>query len=338
MNKKRTIKKNETIRLSILLAVCLLLLVATIIVACRAFSKDKPVADTTSPQYIELSIVEGTNLADAKTKLSGLGISFEVVSTSSRTPNKVEKIEYIGKVENGKIFVEVGTTVKLYSNEVGKDKIIYLTFDDGPTQDNTDYILDKLEEYGIQASFFVEGRDVAIYPEKMVRTFENGHIIACHSFDHTDNYIYASIDNFLEQIEQYENALRNALGEEKYVQVKKIIRFPGGTNTSYLNGKNASDYLDAVRGAGYIIYDWTALTNDCDDRYRNPGESDVDYFIRSLTESLKRAKANELDLIVLMHDKKPTRQALVQILDYLVSEGYYFDTIDNCPEYTLAEN
>ena len=60
--------------------------------------------------------------------------------------------------------------------------------------------------------------------------------------------------------------------------------------------------------------------------------------IVSVDSSLTRAKEQELDLIVLMHDNVYSNEALGEILDYLVAEDYYFDTIDNCPEYTFVEN
>ena len=237
------------------------------------------------------------------------------------------------------LLVTVGTTVKLYANEVGKDKVVYLTFDDGPTRDNTNDIVFKLQEYGIKASFFVEGRDVELYPSRVEAIFKRGHVIACHSHTHEYASIYSSTDAFISEIEQYEAALEAALieaiGEENFaqIQIKKIIRFPGGTNNSYLTKAEALAYINAVRALGYTVYDWTALTGDAQLDNRDPQN-----LISCLDASLKKAKNDGLDLIVLMHDNVYSNEALDQILTYLVSEGYYFDTIDNCPEYTFVEN
>ena len=334
MNKKRTIKRNETIRLSILLAVCLLLLVATIVVACKAFSKGKTTtADTSSPQYIELSIVEGANLADTKVKLDSADISYEIVPTSSKTPNKVEKIEYIGKEENGKIFVEVGTSVKLHANEVGMDKIIYLTFDDGPTRDNTLNILDTLDSYGIKATFFVQGKNVKNYPDRIVATVQRGHLVGCHSYSHEIGEIYQDVSSFLDEIEEYEKVVKEALGESVFASMNKVIRFPGGTTTnSMLSRDEAKQFIASVRASGYAVYDWIILTGDAQ------GNSTAQEFIDSLKEGLEENNEANKPLIALLHDKWSTNESLSEILDYLVNEGYYFDTIDNCPEYTFAEN
>ncbi len=332
MTNKSSMNKNETIKLGILLAVCLIVLIAIIVVLFKTFNS----TPTTEPQtqYIEISELDGMNLAKAKALLDNADVQFEIIPTNSKTPNKVEKIEYIGKEENGKIFIEVGTKVKIYSNEVAKDKVIYLTFDDGPTRDNTNDIVFKLQEYGIKASFFVEGRDVERYPDRMEAIFNSGHVIACHSHAHEYEAIYSSTDAFIDEVEQYEAAMIEAIGEENFAQVKKIIRFPGGTNNSYLESKeNALAYILAVRALGYTVYDWTALTGDAELDDRNPQN-----LISYLDSSLEKAKNKGLDLIVLMHDNIYSNEALVEILDYLVAEGYYFDTIDNCPEYTFVEN
>ena len=61
-------------------------------------------------------------------------------------------------------------------------------------------------------------------------------------------------------------------------------------------------------------------------------------FIKYMSNTLESSKNANKPLIVLLHDKWSTNEALADILDCLVLEGYYFDTIDNCPEYTFAEN
>ena len=354
MDKKTSTNKNETLVLGIVLAICLIILLMLIVALTQSFGNSAPAANTnveqsstsstttstttptTTPntsQYVELPNLEGMNLVDAKDLLNGLGIAYEIVPTSSKIPNKVERVEHSGTVEDGKTIVHISTTVKLHANEVGKDKIVYLTFDDGPTRDNTYDIVVKLQEYGITASFFVEGRDVERYPDRMEAIFNRGHVIACHSHTHEYADIYSSTDAFVAEVKQYENALLEAIGAENYAQVKKIIRFPGGTNNSYLTKEEALAYISAVRGLGYTVYDWTALTGDAELSDKNPQN-----LISYLDSSLTRAKNNNLDLIVLMHDNVYSNEALGEILDYLVAEGYYFDTIDNCPEYTFVEN
>lgn len=290
---------------------------------------------TPEPKYIDIDNIEGMNLDKAKTLLENADITYEIIPTESKIANKVEKLEFVGVTlsDTGRLRIRIGTTVKIYGNDVSKDKVVYLTFDDGPTRDNTNEIVMKLEQYGIPASFFCEGRDIERYPDRMETIFNRGHIIACHSHTHEFENVYSSTDAFISEIKQYENALREALGEENFAKIKKILRFPGGTNNAYIeSNEDALEYINAAREFGYAIYDWTALTGDAE------GNSDAQSFISTLDSGLKKAKNNGLDLIILMHDKWSTNEALVEILDHLIAEGYYFDTIDNCPEYTFIEN
>ena len=343
MNERNHVNKSSNAPLVITLIICLLVL--AILAFCVVQKFTSPTTPTPSvpagqddvKQYIELPIREGMGLAEAKSALEELEISYEIVPTESKRPNRVEEFTYTGKVEDGKNLAEIGTSVQIHANEVGIDKVVYLTFDDGPTQDNTTAILDMLDERGILATFFVEGYDASIYPEKMLDTVNRGHLVGCHSYSHMYSSLYASTEAFLQEIEQYENALIAAIGEEAFMNMAKVFRFPGGTNNAYLTKAEALEFIQTSRGAGYAVYDWTALTNDADNTYRYEGEENLDYYMRSLQSSLESSKQKGLPLIVLMHDKTTMRDCLSDVLDYLVDEGYYFDTIDNCPEYTFVE-
>lgn len=331
MKEKTSVNGTETVKLGILLAVCLIILTVIAIFLIKTFTSEP--ASEPKTEYEELPVSEGMSLETAKALLDDAGISYEIIPTQSKTPNKVEKLEYLGKTENGKVYIEVGTAVKLHSNEVAKDKIIYLTFDDGPTRDNTIDILDTLDAYGVKATFFVQGVNVDTYPDRMVETVNRGHIVGCHSYSHQIKEIYTEVSAFSAEVKQYEDAMKAAIGEEEFSKMKKIIRFPGGTTTNgVLSRSEALEYIGAVREDGYAVYDWTLLTRDAE------GCSTAEEFIQSMQSGLTSSKENNKPLILLMHDKWSTNEALSKILDYLVSEGYYFDTIDNCPEYTFAEN
>ena len=323
-------EQKQTLKLVGILSACLLVLL--IVSIALFYSLDAPVG-TPQTKYAELPVFEGMNIAEAKAALEKAQITYEIIPTESKTANRVEKIEFIGKEEGDKILIEVGTNVKLHANEVAKDKVIYLTFDDGPTRDNTDDILATLNAYGIKATFFVQGKNVDRYPEKIVATVEGGHLVGCHSHSHEIADIYTDIPSFMAEVEQYESEMKNAIGEEKFASLNKVIRFPGGTTTnSMLSRDEAKQYIAAVHEKGYVVYDWTALTGDAS------GNSEAKEFIDSLNSSITSAKNKDQNLIVLLHDKWSTKDALNEILEHLVAEGYYFDTIDNCPEYTFAGN
>ena len=323
-------EQKETLKLIGILSVGVLILLILSIVLMNSLKA--PVSN--EPKYIDIDNVNGMNLHQVKTILDKADIAYEIIPTKSLTVNRVEKIDYVGVqlVDTGRLRVRIGTTVKLYANEVSQDKVIYLTFDDGPTRDNTNEILDTLDTYGIKATFFVQGTNVDRYPDRMYTTAKRGHLIGCHSYSHDLPSIYSSIDAFLAEVDQYEKALAEALEGEQYMPTCKVLRFPGGTTTnSRLTVSEALEYIAAVRQKGYKVYDWTSLTGDAE------GYQEADDFIRYMSETLESSKNKNLPLIVLLHDKWSTNEALSEILDYLIAEGYYFDTIDNCPEYTVAE-
>ncbi len=330
-----TSEKKKTFLLCIVLILLLIVVLLLVLAIGKAFITVP--ANQGGVGFAELDIKEGMSLKEAKELLDAQGITYEVIPTSSRIANTVEQIDHTGKEQNGKIVIASHSKIKLYANEVGKDNVIYLTFDDGPTQGNTFSILDMLDERGIKATFFVLGNRITEYENRIKATIERGHIIGCHSYSHVYENIYSSTNSFLKEIEQYESALKSAIGENNFEKIEKIIRFPGGTNNYYLSRSESIAYINAVRTKGYKVYDWTALTNDKDNSYRKEGESNRDYYFRSLKETLAKSKNTGLDLILLMHDFQDCREELEFLLDYLINEGYYFGTLSHCPEYTFVE-
>lgn len=295
-----------------------------------------------SKDYIQIESFKGDTLEPTLEALGGLGISYEIVPTQNARPNVVLDVTFDGFEENGVLYIEKNTTVQIHANRVPRDKIVYLTFDDGPTRDNTFEILDILDEYGAKATFFVKGNRVSEYDDRIIATYERGHELGCHSFSHdldknSKDFVYQSVDKILSEIDKYESKMIAVLGEEKFEAMPKLFRFPGGSSSNgFISRDEAKEYVAAVRDKGYLVYDWTALTNDADPSERLDGESDIDYYFRILKRSLSKSKEKGLPLIVLMHDKGATKECLREILDFLVSEGYSFDLISNCPEYTFV--
>lgn len=72
----------------------------------------------------------------------------------------------------------------------GKEKICYLTFDDGPNPAITPKVLDILKEENVKATFFVIGKLVDSHPEIVKRAYEEGHYIANHGYSHNNSILY----------------------------------------------------------------------------------------------------------------------------------------------------
>ena len=78
---------------------------------------------------------------------------------------------------------------------------VYLTFDDGPS-DNTDEILDILKEYDVKATFFVVGKTDEHSRQMYRRIVEEGHTIALHSYSHKYSEIYSSVEKYDKDLEK----------------------------------------------------------------------------------------------------------------------------------------
>lgn len=189
------------------------------------------------------------------------------------------------------------------------ERVIYLTFDDGPTDSTTPKALDILREFGVKATFFVIGRQIRGREEILRRTAAEGHAIGIHTYTHDYAAIYRSREALLEDIGRCRDAIRAALpGYDR-----NIYRFPGG---SFL----CPELRDAVRKAGYRYYDWNA----------SAGDAEGNYSAEQLFENAVRSAQNKDPVLLLLHDGvgyRQTLRALPKIIGYFQNEGYRFKTL-----------
>ena len=83
-------------------------------------------------------------------------------------------------------------TQKIYKrltwNIPTNDKIIYLTFDDGPTPEVTPWVLDTLKKFNAKATFFCIGKNVKKHPEIFKQIIEDDHAVGNHTFNHLNGW------------------------------------------------------------------------------------------------------------------------------------------------------
>lgn len=135
-------------------------------------------------------------------------------------------------------------------------KTMYLTFDDGPSAENTSAVLDILKERNIKATFFLVGENVEKHPEIAKRIVEEGHTIGIHCNRHEYEEIYASVDAYVADFEEAQRIVYEATGVET-----KLFRFPGGSINAY-DKEVYQDIIEAMTEKGYIYYDWNASLED----------------------------------------------------------------------------
>lgn len=195
-----------------------------------------------------------------------------------------------------------------------KDKIAYLTFDDGPTLKSTGKILDILAEEDVKATFFVVGKHVKEHPELVKRAFEEGHYIANHGYSHNNKKLYASSYDFLNEIKSTDLEISKALGIENYTS--HLFRFPNGyMSPNYKYAKK--EYVKLLSSIGYTYIDWNCLNKDSESKYSN----------YQLLENLKNSSKNKGTLIILMHDTSDVNKTdlvLKDSINYLKEQGYIF--------------
>lgn len=142
---------------------------------------------------------------------------------------------------------------------ISEEKVAYLTFDDGPSRTVTPQILDILKNEGVKATFFVLGSRVELYPELVKQEYDEGHYIANHGYSHVYADIYHSKEAVLEEYNNTERKIKEALGLEEYSS--HLFRFPGGSvGGKYKLVKNEAKVL--LEESNVLNIDWNCLTND----------------------------------------------------------------------------
>lgn len=194
------------------------------------------------------------------------------------------------------------------------DKVVYLTFDDGPSN-LTIPVLDVLDRYGIKATFFVVGKTSEEDKEALRQTVDRGHTLAVHTYTHQYEEIYASPEAYLSDFSRMRDLIYDTTGVEP-----SIYRYAGGSVNSY-NKKTARAITEEMNRRGYTYYDWNVDSGDA-----QHGATAESIYQNVISQTTKYEKA-----IVLMHNssvKKDTLDQLPRIIETLQAKGYRFAALD----------
>ena len=179
---------------------------------------------------------------------------------------------------------------------------VYLTFDDGPSEE-TDRILDILEEYQVKATFFVTGKPDDKYCDVYRRIVADGHTLGMHSFSHNYSRIYASEEAFREDVEQ----LRDYLYQETGVK-SDFYRFPGGSSNT-VSRTSIQQLITYLNEQNIVYFDWNVSAGDATSEYVSS---------ERITSRVISQVGEYKEAVVLMHDssdKKSTVEALPMIIE-----------------------
>ena len=204
------------------------------------------------------------------------------------------------------------------NNINGAGKVIYLTFDDGPSSSITPSVLQILREENVKATFFVINHDDSLnYLIKQAS--DDGHTIALHSNTHNYEYIYSSVDNYFNDLSSIENKVESITGKKS-----RIIRFPGGSSNTVSRRYSLgimSTLSKEVLNRGYIYFDWNISSGDA-----GGARTKEDVYFNVVNNLYYQNN------IVLLHDFEnnyKTLNALRDIIRYGKENGYEFKAITN---------
>lgn len=114
----------------------------------------------------------------------------------------------------GSSFIQLNYHIKAYChNPDAKDKIIALTFDDGPSE-NTLEVLDILKKHSTKATFFCIGKNIEKHPEILRRIDSEGHIVANHSFSHSDFFDFYRKNRVAQELKETDNLILEITGKK----------------------------------------------------------------------------------------------------------------------------
>ena len=215
---------------------------------------------------------------------------------------------------------------KLYPSALWRmdpdEKAIYLTFDDGPIPEVTPWVLDKLEQFDVKATFFMVGDNVRKHPDIFRMVVERGHGIGNHTMHHIKFFDRNSLRYMADvrEMEQIVNKNLTVSQEDENYELfnsqlsifnsKKLFRPPHGFLNHY--------QYEKLKWAGYKIVMWDLVTRDYSYKLRPP---------QVLSNVLRYTRNGS---IITFHDSLRSwnrgnlQYALSHALWFFKEEGYQF--------------
>ncbi|HBF7093561.1 TPA: polysaccharide deacetylase [Clostridioides difficile] len=189
-------------------------------------------------------------------------------------------------------------------------KIAYITIDDGPSK-FTDEMIKTLNKYNVKATFFMIDGNMKEYPQQVKNIIKNGNTAGFHSVSHDIHKLYVTSTSAKEEFDTNDQTFYKITGKHS-----KVIRIPYGSKPYTPQAS-----YQALVDAGYKIWDWDLDTEDW--------RSNSSQIVQNVKNHIKNRKGEDKDqLVVLMHEKKQSAEALDSILKFLSDEGYEFAPVD----------
>ena len=201
--------------------------------------------------------------------------------------------------------------VKQTATTSSGNKVVYLTFDDGPGA-HTQQLLDILDKYNVKVTFFVTNVNSG-YENMIAKEAAAGHTVAIHSASHDYKKIYSSVDAYFADLNEMSDIIYEQTGQRP-----KLIRFPGGSSNTvslkYCSGIMTT-LTKAVTDQGYKYFDWNVSSGDAG------GTTSTEEVYQNVINGMKSHNVS----VVLQHDIKGfSVNAVERIIQWGLANGYTF--------------
>lgn len=204
----------------------------------------------------------------------------------------------------GSACISSGVYVKALCRGNAGEKRVYLTFDDGPSPENTGKVLDVLEKFGAKGTFFCIGNRLEGNRKTVERIIAGGHAIGNHSWSHSPWFPLFRSGKMQDDLLRCSSSLKRISGLDTV-----LFRPPFGVTNPTV--------AEAAENLGFIVAGWDIRT------YDTTGKS-AEEIVSSVARRLRPGS------VILMHDRLPgCADALEKLLLYLQSEGYAADRTMN---------
>ena len=188
-----------------------------------------------------------------------------------------------------------------------QEKKIYLTFDCGYENGNTETILDALKKHKAPATFFVVGHFLKSEPNLIRRMVEEGHIVGNHTWSHPDMTKISSLDAFSKELSQVEELYKETTGKD----MVKFYRPP--------QGKYSTQNLKMAQELGYKTFFWSLAYVDWNQDQQPTQEEAFDKLLNRVHPGA----------IVLLHNTSSTNgQIMDELLQKWEDMGYTFHSLE----------
>jgi peptidoglycan/xylan/chitin deacetylase (PgdA/CDA1 family) len=190
------------------------------------------------------------------------------------------------------------------------EKVVALTFDDGPHPKNTPAVLDVLRREGVPATFFLVGRNVERHPQLVLRVLNEGHDVANHTYHHLQG-VPLTLEQWKEEISRTNQALIDLVGE-----APRWFRAPGC--------RYPAEALQALSELDMMRADTTNNSGDW-------SQPDADAVVRRVLGRLAPGQ------VLLFHDSAPqTAPAISKLIQEMRGRGYRFVTLTELAQRSQA--